>query len=43
MPDNHLSALDPKIFCAGMLDRLERIKKAYAEEMARRKLKVRLD
>jgi len=34
-------ALDPEIFCAGMLDRVTRMKKVYAMEMAKRKLKAR--
>jgi hypothetical protein len=39
--DKDLLALDPDIFCAGPLDRAARMKKVYAEEMAKRKLKVR--
>jgi hypothetical protein len=41
LSDRDLLTLDPEIFCAGLLARLARIKKAYAEEMARRKLKPR--
>jgi hypothetical protein len=40
LSDEDMLALDPKIFCAGMLDRVARIKKVYAEEMAKRKLKA---
>ena len=36
LSDADLHALNPKIFCAGMLDRVERLKRAYADEMARR-------
>ena len=39
--DKDLLALDPDIFCAGPLDRAARMKKIYAEEMAKRKLKIR--
>ncbi len=39
--DKDLLALDPEIFCAGPLDRAARMKKVYAEEMAKRKLKAR--
>ena len=38
LSDKDLLALDPEIFCAGMLDRVTRMKKVYAEEMAKRKL-----
>jgi hypothetical protein len=41
LSDKDLLALDPGIFCAGLLDRLARIKKAYADEMTRRELIVR--
>jgi hypothetical protein len=41
LSDKDMLALDPEIFCAGMLDRVTRMKKAYAMEMARRKLKAR--
>jgi len=41
LSDKDLLVLDPAVFCAGLLDRVARIKKAYAEEMARRKLKTR--
>jgi hypothetical protein len=34
--DKDLRALDPAIFCAGLLDRVARMKKAYAEELAKR-------
>jgi hypothetical protein len=39
--DRDLLALDPDIFCAGPLDRAARMKKVYADEMAKRKLKAR--
>jgi hypothetical protein len=39
--DKDLLALDPDIFCAGPLDRAARMKRVYAEEMAKRKLKAR--
>ena len=41
LSDKDLLALDPEIFCAGMLDRVTRMKKVYAEEMAKRKLRAR--
>lgn len=41
LSDEDMLALDPEIFCAGMLDRVTRMKKVYAEEMAKRKLKAR--
>jgi hypothetical protein len=37
LSDNELRALDPKIFCAGLLDRVARMKRAYEQEIARRK------
>lgn len=37
LTDEELSALDPEIFCAGLLDRAARLKRAYREEVARRK------
>jgi hypothetical protein len=37
LSDKNLSMLNPEIFCAGLQDRLARIKKAYAEEIAIRK------
>lgn len=36
-----LLALDPKIFCMGLLDKIARMKRVYAEEMAKRNLKAR--
>jgi len=36
-----LLALDPEIFCIGLLDKIARMKRVYAEEMAKRNLKVR--
>jgi hypothetical protein len=41
LSDEDLLALDPAIFCAGILDRATRMKKVYAEEMAKRKLRAR--
>jgi hypothetical protein len=38
LSDKNLSMLNPEIFCAGLLDRLTRIKKAYAEEIAARNM-----
>jgi hypothetical protein len=39
--DEDLEMLDPDIFCAGLADKIARMKKAYAEEMTRRNLKAR--
>ncbi len=36
LTNEQLSALDPDIFCAGILDRAERLRKAYTEEVSRR-------
>lgn len=41
LSDDELRALNPDIFCAGYLDRVTRLKRAFAEELDRRKLKVR--
>jgi hypothetical protein len=41
LSDKDLLALDPEIFCAGLLDRVTRMKKAYAEEIFKRELKAR--
>jgi hypothetical protein len=41
LSDKELSILDPALICAGMLDRVARIKKTYATEMNRRNLKPR--
>lgn len=41
LPDKDLLALDPAIFCAGLLDRVSRMRKAYAEEMLERELEAR--
>jgi len=41
LSDEDLQALDPKIFTAGLLDRVARMKRVYAEEMSARKLKAR--
>jgi hypothetical protein len=40
LSDEELGELDPEVFCAGLLDRVARLKRAYGEEIARRKLKV---
>jgi hypothetical protein len=37
LSDEELRALNPEIICAGLLDRVERLKRAYTDEMARRK------
>jgi hypothetical protein len=39
LSDKELLTLDPELFCAGMLDRVARIKKSYADEMKRRDFK----
>ena len=36
LSDKELSILDPELICAGMLDRVARIKKSYTDEMKRR-------
>ncbi len=41
LSDEDLLALDPNIFCAGILDIITRMNRAYAEEMAKRGLKAR--
>jgi hypothetical protein len=41
LSDKELSILDPQLICAGMLDRVARIKKTYAAEMTRRDFKPR--
>jgi hypothetical protein len=41
LSDKDLLALDPEIFCAGLLDRVARMKKSYVEETAKRELKAR--
>jgi hypothetical protein len=38
LSDADLKDLDPEIFCAGPLDKAARMKRAYAEEIANRKL-----
>jgi hypothetical protein len=40
LSDRNLSMLNPEIFCAGLQDRLTRIKKAYAEEIAARNMQT---
>jgi hypothetical protein len=37
LSDEELSKLSPNVFCAGLLDRAARLKKAYEDEVARRK------
>ena len=39
LSDKEFSTLDPKLICAGMLDRVARITKSYTAEMKRRDLK----
>jgi len=41
LSDSDLSALKPEIFCAGLLDRVARLTRAYEDEIARRQLKPR--
>jgi hypothetical protein len=36
-----LMALDPDIFCAGLMDKLARMKRIYVDEMAKRKMNAR--
>ncbi len=38
----NLRALTPDIFCAGLLDRAERMKRAYNEELSRRRVSPRV-
>jgi hypothetical protein len=38
LSDAELSALDPEIFCSGYLDLVERLRRAYDDEIARRQL-----
>ena len=37
LSDEELRALDPDVFCAGLLDRAERLRRAYEDEIGRRK------
>ena len=37
LSDEELLALKPEIICAGLLDRVARLTRAYSEEMTRRK------
>jgi hypothetical protein len=37
LSDEDLRALNPDIICAGLLDRVERLKRAYTDEIARRR------
>ena len=41
LPDEALMALDPKILCAGLMDRVARMRRAYADEMQRPQLPPR--
>jgi hypothetical protein len=38
LSDKDLLVLDPAVFCAGLLDRVARMQRVYAEEIGRRKL-----
>jgi hypothetical protein len=37
LSDAEFGSLNPDIFCAGLLDRVSRLKRAYADELARRR------
>jgi hypothetical protein len=37
LSDEELRALNPEIICAGLLDRVERLRRAYTDEIARRR------
>jgi hypothetical protein len=39
LSDEELRALNPEILCAGLLDRVERLTRAYTDEVAQRRLK----
>jgi hypothetical protein len=39
LSDGELNALNPDVFCAGLLDRVARLRKAYSDELATRRLK----
>ncbi len=41
LSDDDLRALDPNVFCAGYLDHIARIRRAYEDEMERRHLQRR--
>jgi hypothetical protein len=41
LTDRQLGALNPDIFCAGILDRAERLRSAYNDEVSKRNLKSR--
>jgi hypothetical protein len=41
LSDEELRTLDPEAICAGLQDRIERMKRAYGDELARRKLRPR--
>jgi hypothetical protein len=38
LSDEELSGLDPEEFCAGLVDRVERLRRAYGDEIAKRRL-----
>ena len=39
LTDDQLRAVDPELICAGLADRIERLQRAYYDEIARRKIK----
>lgn len=39
LTDDQLRSLDPELICAGLADRIERLQRAYYDEIARRKIK----
>ena len=41
LSDSELQALDPDLFCAGYLDLVARLRRAYDNEIARRELRSR--
>jgi hypothetical protein len=41
LSDDELSAVDPEVLFGGLLDRIERVRKAYDEELTRRNLEAR--
>jgi hypothetical protein len=43
LSNEDLLALDPDIFCAGLLDKLARMKKVYIEEMTKREMKASIN
>lgn len=38
LSDKELRAVNPQVICAGLQDRIDRLKRAYADELARRKI-----